>query len=177
MADPFSVTASAVSLADALWRTSKELYGFFSAVKDASKDVRSMLLELQQFEDILTSIKNNAYSFNNSAFVTDDGLSASGLLTNLQYCSAEFKVLKDIVEDSRRNHGQGSVKKFASKFKWVFDEKKIAQCCQRLEKVKLLLNTVLSLAGRKDNEAVHPCKVICSNDWLQAKRYHHTRPA
>ncbi|MCJ1246656.1 hypothetical protein MMC30_003865 [Trapelia coarctata] len=171
MADPLSVAASVagiVSLADVLWRTSRDLYGFFSAVKDASKNVQSMLLELQQFEGILTSIKNNTFSFNGSQFVTNDGLSGSGLLTNLKYCSAEFKVLKDIVEDSRRNQGQGPVKKLASQVKWVFDEKKIAQCCQRLEKVKLLLNTVLSLAGREDNKESLLCKLKSTQDVIQA---------
>jgi len=153
MADPLSVTASVagiVSLADVLLRTGKEVYAFFSAVKEASKNVQSMLAELQQFDGILISIKKNADSFNNSLFATDDGHSALGLLTNLQYCEAEFKVLKDLVAESKRNQGLGLVEKLASKVQWVFDEKKIAQCCQRLEKVKLLLNTVLSLSGRND---------------------------
>lgn len=119
-------------------------------MKEASKNVQSMLAELQQFDGILISIKKNADSFNNSLFATDDGHSALGLLTNLQYCEAEFKVLKDLAAESKRNQGLGLVKRFASKVQWVFDEKKIAQCCQRLEKVKLLLNTVLSLSGRND---------------------------
>jgi hypothetical protein len=163
MADPFSMTAGVVSLADVVWRTSKELYAFFSAVKDASKDVQSMVIELQQFNDILTSIKAYADSFNSSAFATNDGLSASGLLANLQYCSGEFKVLKGIVEESRRCQGQGPVKKFASKVKWVFDEKKIAQSQRRLKMVKDSLNTVLSLAGRNENGAVPPHKIMRSN--------------
>ncbi|MCJ1251270.1 hypothetical protein MMC30_008501 [Trapelia coarctata] len=95
MADPLSVTASVagiVSLADILLRTGKEVYAFFSAVKEASKNIQSMLVELQQFDGILISIKKNADSFNNSLFTTDDGHSASGLLTDLQYCEAEFKI-------------------------------------------------------------------------------------
>lgn len=153
MADPLSVTASAasvVSLADILLRTGKEVYTFFRAVKNASKDVQSIIFELQQYEGTLMSIKKYVDSFNNSLFATNDRLSASGLLTNLQHCEAEFRVLKDIVEDSRRKRELGSIHKFASKVKWVFDEKKIAQCCQKLENVKSLLNTELSLAGRKD---------------------------
>lgn len=163
MADPFSVTAGVVSLADVVWRTSKELYAFFAAVNDASKDVQSMLLELQHFDGILTSIKNNADSFNSSACATDDGLSASGLLANLRYCLGEFEVLKDMVEESKRNQGQGSVKKLASKIKWVFDEKKIVRSCKRLGNVKVLLTTVLSLAGREDSGVVRPYDMTRAN--------------
>ena len=169
MGDPFTVTAGVVSLADVLWRTSKELYGFFSDVKNASKNVQSMRLELQQLEGILLSIHKHAESYDKSLYSTEDGLSASGLLTNLQYCEAEFKGLNDIVEESRRNQGLGPVDRLASKFKWVLDEKKVTRCCQRLEKVKLLLNTVLSLDGRKDTVLLLRHGISRSNIILQTK--------
>ena len=83
-------------------------------------------------------------------------------------------MLKDIVDDSRRNQGQGPVKKAVGKVKWVLDEKKIAQSCKKLETVKHSLNTVLSLVGRKVNGPFLPYKAVHSNDRLQAKRYCYT---
>ena len=160
MADPLSAAASVagiISLADVLLRTTKELYTFFAAVKDASKNAGSILQELGQFDNILLSVKTNVDSYNSSPFSTNDGLSASVLLNHLKNCSAEFDVLKNIVEESKRKQGLGPLQKYTSKVKWVFDEKKIAQSCQRLEKEKLLLNTALSLAGRKDYSS--PLKV------------------
>jgi len=166
MADPLSVTASVagiVSLADVLWRTSKELYEFFSAVRNAPKDVQSMLLELQHFDGILTSINSHAESYAKSSFCTEDGLSVFGLWTALKDCEKEFKNLWEIVEKSRPHQGLGPVEKLVSKFKWVFDEKKIAQSQRRLKTVKDSLNTVLSLAGRKENGAVPPHNIKRSN--------------
>ncbi len=105
MADPFSVTAGAVSLADVLWRTSKELCAFFSALKNASKNVQSVWRELQDLEGILLSINNHAESYDKSLFSTEDGLSASGLWTALKQCEKEFKILRAIVDKSSGKAG------------------------------------------------------------------------
>lgn len=76
----------------------------------------------------------------------------SGLLLNLTYCKTEFNLLQVLVAESRRKQGLRRVKNFASKVQWVYDEKKIARFCQRLEMVGFLFNIVLSLNGRKDNQ-------------------------
>lgn len=163
MADPLSVTAGAVSLADVVWRTSKELCAFFSALKNASKNVQSMWQELRDLEGILHSINNHAESYDKSLFSTEDGLSASGLWTALKQCEKEFKILRAIVDKSRPDQGFGPVEKLVSRVTWVFDEKKIAQSRRGLETVKDSLNMVLSLTGRKDIGAVFPYRTMCAN--------------
>jgi len=65
MADTLSTVANAaaiVGLADVSFRAVKELYVFFSAVKGASKEVKSLQNELQDINTILRFLSDNGGS-------------------------------------------------------------------------------------------------------------------
>lgn len=65
MADTLSAVANAaaiVGLADVSFRAAKEPYAFFSAVKGASKEVKSLLNELQDINTILRLLSDNGGS-------------------------------------------------------------------------------------------------------------------
>lgn len=65
MANTLSTVANAaaiVGLADVSFRAAKELYVFFSAVKGASKEVKSLQNELQDINTILRLLSDNGGS-------------------------------------------------------------------------------------------------------------------
>ena len=151
MAEPLSLVANVagvVGLADVVCRLSRELYTFFTALKDASHDVQNMLQELEQLEAIILNIQNNAREYRNSLFATDDGLDLSGVSRALQGCQDEFTQLQAMVEKSGLNKVSGTAKGLANKVSWVLEEKKISKSCQRLERLKLLLTAALTTSGR-----------------------------
>jgi hypothetical protein len=62
MADPLSTVANAaaiVGLVDVSFQAAKELYVFFSAVKGASKEEKSLQNELQDINTILRLLSGN----------------------------------------------------------------------------------------------------------------------
>jgi Fungal N-terminal domain of STAND proteins len=65
MADPLSAVANAaaiVGLVDVSFRAAKKLYVSFSAVKGASKEVKSLQNELQDINTILRLLSDNGGS-------------------------------------------------------------------------------------------------------------------
>jgi hypothetical protein len=65
MADTLSTVANAAAIvgrADVSFRAAKELYVFFSAVKGASKEVKSLQNELQDINTILRLLSENGGS-------------------------------------------------------------------------------------------------------------------
>ena len=151
MADSVStiVNLSAIlGLADVLCRAGKELFIFFTAIKDASKDIRNVAEELQQFIALLASVKTAVEQREASALAKDDELSWSGVIKALKGCQIELSELSLFVAKSRPNQQFGKAMNFVHKVKWVLDEKKLIQSCQRLERRKLTLITALTVIGR-----------------------------
>ena len=136
-----------VGLADVTCRIGKELYVFFNAIEHAPHDIQNMLKELQQLDTIISSIHTLAENNNKPPFSTDDQLSFSAILQALHDCKSEFESLRDLVEKFKPNQQLGAKKHLANKVKWILEEKKITKSCQKLERLKLSLTTVLTSVG------------------------------
>ena len=147
MVDALSSLAAVAGLADVTCRLGKELYGFFSAIKHASQDIQNMLKELQQLEAIISSIQTLAENYGNSPWATDDNLFVSGIHQTILHCKDEFETLRERVGRLRLDQHSGTAKNLTSKVKWILDDKKTVQSCQKLERIKLSLTTLLTSAG------------------------------
>ncbi|KAK3170287.1 hypothetical protein OEA41_009674 [Lepraria neglecta] len=95
MANPPSVAANAaalVGIADIALRASKELYSFFSTIKDAPKDIILSTTELQAVSHVLSEIRIFSTEFGDSPFTTKDRLSLKALLSTLRACEKNNKL-------------------------------------------------------------------------------------
>ena len=91
-------------------RLSRELYTFFTSLKDAPNDVQSMLKELEQVKMISQNIQSNAREYMNSPFTTDDGLCISRISYVLQDYQDELTKLQAVVEASKLKKLSGAAK-------------------------------------------------------------------
>ncbi|MCJ1382294.1 hypothetical protein MMC17_005407 [Xylographa soralifera] len=152
MADPVSTVANVsamLSLVDVVCRAGKELFMFFTAIKDASKDIRKVAEELQQFVALLTIVQATVEQRETSNFTNGSEPSLSAIVEALKGCQSELIELSLFVDKLRPNLQHGKAIKLASKVRWVMDEKRVIQSCQRLERRKLTLITALSVIGMK----------------------------
>jgi hypothetical protein len=131
-----------------LIRTSKELYTFFADLKDASQSVRLLLIELEQLGSILASIQQYANDHESSSFAVHDGLAIPEVTGTLEACRGEFERLQTFAKAANVLPEDGKVKRMAKKLKWVFNDAKLSNSRENLERLKSSLTLALSAVGR-----------------------------
>lgn len=97
MADPVSTASSIagfVELADVALRASRELYVFFSALRDSTREIRLLSTELKDVSDILSEVRTFACDHDISPFRARDRLKIEGLLDTLQACEKDVAKIK-----------------------------------------------------------------------------------
>ena len=70
MPDPISI----IGLADTAFGLGCKIYAFFSAMKDAPKEIRAFTEELRVFNAVLEEVKGYIKAFTVSSFATEDAL-------------------------------------------------------------------------------------------------------
>lgn len=97
MADPVSTASSIagfVELADVALRASRELYVFFSALRNSTRKIRLLSTELKDVSDILSEVRTFACDHDISPFRARDRLKIEGLLDTLQACEKYVAKMK-----------------------------------------------------------------------------------
>jgi hypothetical protein len=148
--DPFSAAANAaafVGLADLACRGARELYVFISALKSATAEIRKLGRELQDLEQIISSLRRYCADFVSAASAPADTAVLSSLVSCMKTCDEELCSLKQLLHSKAAP--RDAMHRFGIKVKWVFDEDKIAKSSLRLDRTKLSLNTALAMLGRR----------------------------
>jgi hypothetical protein len=154
MPDPLTViggVAGVVQLTDVVGRLSKELYGFFGAISDASdelKRLRSSLEDLEATMALLTRYgKHISADEALQSSATDSGTDAgidltmkSAITTVLTSLRRELDELKSKLPKSRR-------KGIGIRLKWVLDKQRTMEFVSTIERHKSTLQIAMSEIG------------------------------
>lgn len=151
MTEPLSALSGAATvfgLADILARTAKSLYVIFGELKDASKNVKLLVLELQELENLLGNVQQHVDSYSGSPFVIDDNLALPEITQALNACLFELNTLRGRVDAMDIKATDGKVKCMAKKLKWVFEEGNVTLPLRNIKRLKSHLMIALSTSGR-----------------------------
>jgi len=163
MADPITIlgaASSAVQLADAALRLSREAYGFLCDIKDAKKDIVALrdserlpftswasidtFTALRATDSNLRSLRNyiDEFAKSKNATVEFEVLPVT-IMVAIQTFQDDLGFLKDILPADLTPN-------LATKVRWVFDKKKIKDATRRLDRCKLDVIQATNLVGLYD---------------------------
>lgn len=128
MAEPVSIAASAagfVGLVDVALRASKEVYTFFSALGDATREIKLLSAELKDISDILAEVHAFTSDYALSSFAANGGPKLESLLNTLRKMQDEVSNLSKAVKPMEPNASRTKVKTMANHFQWVFLKNKL----------------------------------------------------
>lgn len=141
--------AGIVGLADVALRLSKEVYVFFSAIADASEQIRRMITEVESTNRLLIDVRNLSDEHQKSLYATRDNLGLSELVKTLEICQKEAQELDRLVKSMESTQSTNKVKRLANRFQWVAHEASLKRLCQDLNRHKASLTMALSISGRR----------------------------
>ena len=153
MGEPLSIISSAagiIGLVDVALRGGKELYDFFSALKDAPQNVKSLSTELKHLNDILSEIQSFSSEYCQSEFVVRDGLTLKGHLMALMHTQDHVAILSNTIKPMEPDASQGKIKQLKHQLQWALMKDQVERLCQDLGRHKLTLLATLSLCGRRN---------------------------
>ena len=94
MADPFAI----IGLVDTVFGLGCNIYAFFSSLKDAPKEIRNFVEELEVFKSVLEEVRKYVKAFTVSSFVTEDALTLDIVEIALKQCEFEFQDIHDAIK-------------------------------------------------------------------------------
>ncbi len=145
-----SVAANVASLADILHRASIATYERFRALKDAPDNIRSLLVELQLFTQIIGDIYVFADEFKRSPFALQDNQDLTALSSVLDQCQIEVTHLQSLAQAAASSPADGWLTKGKNRLSWVLDAQKVEDARRQFDRHRCALKTALSLVGRCD---------------------------
>jgi hypothetical protein len=148
MAEALSIAASAVQFADLACRVARELYAFFSALKDASDELCRLNQTIKELAGILLDVQKLAEIYKTSALLLGNENAFDTLNEDLKSCTGDLRLLQKIVPGSAKTSDKSFIRQLQKRFKPVFKEKEITKISQRLDSHKASLSNALSVIGR-----------------------------
>jgi hypothetical protein len=155
MPDPLTVlggVAGVVQLADVVGRLSKELYGFFWAISDASDELKKLRSALEDLEATIALLTRHGYHISAADEArepsavdsgTDSGIDLtmnSAITTVLTSLQRELDEVKSNLPKSRR-------KGLGIRLKWVLDKQRTMEIVFSIERHKSTLQLAMSGIG------------------------------
>lgn len=145
MADPLTAlgaVAGAAQLADLACRLSVELFGFFRALKDASKERNGYEETMRGLESATRCIQQYVAEHGSSITAQQEFEVLPAVVSNLSGITTKLKALQTITSslNMMTPSRSPSIKVLGRKVSWVYHKKSIAALMESLEKDKSNLN-------------------------------------
>jgi hypothetical protein len=147
----FSTVANAfatIGLADTVFRNGKHLYELYERCQGASKVIPQLLNELKAVTSIIAHTTIFLHGFESSPFALEDGQTLPQIQSILTLCGQEFEFLRGAITANQNCRGDGWLVQLKKSFTWALEDQKVAQSCQRLQRLSTSLTTALSVTGR-----------------------------
>lgn len=147
---PLSVAANAfaiVGLADVIFRSGKQLYDIYSRTRNAPTCVAQLLEEIRASTSVIAHVRIFVEEFKTSPFAVDDGHSLPQIKTILTLIGHEFEILAQLIMHAQGSASDGWLGQFAKNLRWAMGDQRIAQSCQRLQRLTISMNAALSVTG------------------------------
>ncbi|KAF2816868.1 uncharacterized protein BDZ99DRAFT_469952 [Mytilinidion resinicola] len=149
MADPFAI----IGLVDTAFGLGCKIYAFFSALKDAPKEIHRFHEELGVFNAVLEDVKQYVKVFTGSSFATEDGIKLKIIEMTLKQCEAEFRDIYDAIKTQDEKLSLSTLKKLGSSSSWVFDCDERERSTKRLSRARESLTIAFSSVNRSRESA------------------------
>lgn len=140
MPDPISI----ISLVDTAFGLGSKIYTFFSAMKDAPKEIHSFAEELGIFNAVLEEVRKYIKAFTRSSFALEDALTLEIVEITLKQTETEFQDIYDAIKKQDGKLSYSILKKLGSSSAWVFDRDEREKSTQRITRARANLETALS---------------------------------
>ncbi|RDW73400.1 hypothetical protein BP6252_07307 [Coleophoma cylindrospora] len=152
MADPLSVTASAIAVAGLAFASSRALYDFISAIRDAPQAFQDLNQYVAALSQVLNTLKTDLDG-RGGRLSESQVACLQAVKPTLEGCDVACKEFKTKIEELTA-HSQGGKRSFKTSIKLSFQNKNIADFRMRLvawkESLALALDVVL-LTSMSDN--------------------------
>jgi hypothetical protein len=144
MPDPFAI----IGLVDTAFGLGCNIYAFFSALKDAPKEINSFVEELGVCNSVLEEVRKYVKAFAASSFATGDALTLEIVEITLKQCESEFRDIHDAIKTQEEKLSLSTLRKLGSSASWVFDSDERDKSTQRLSRARAALEMALSSINR-----------------------------
>ena len=139
MPDPISI----IGLADTAFGLGCKIYAFFSAMKDAPKEIRAFTEELRVFNAVLEEVKGYIKAFTVSSFATEDALTLEIVEITLKQSETEFQDIYNAIKAQDEKLSYSILTKLGSSSAWVFNSGERDKSTQRISRARANLETAL----------------------------------
>ena len=148
MADPFSIFAAAISLADVVFERCRSVYQSLAELREISEQVKHLAGSMQLWSKISQRVKNLAQRYESSPFaMADAGLSADTLCDALHLAQTACYTIDILVKDYKAARARSKIK-LVKDIKWMLDAKKLQAAQARLDQAQQSLLVALSTLGK-----------------------------
>lgn len=144
MGDPVAI----ISLVDVVFRWGSKIYDFFSALDNASAEIKSFVQELETFNAVLREVKEYINVFNTSTLAPPDDVNLDIVGVTLEQCNVEFRDIYDTIKDKNPHQYHSIFRKFKDSSSWVFDADERERSTQRLSRARETLALAMSTISR-----------------------------
>jgi hypothetical protein len=142
-----SATASALQLSQAICKAAKQLYSFFCAIKNSSKEIEDLRNALKNMEDVADYIQSFVTTLQSQNREHAEQEMLLDLVANLTRCRQELTLLQGMVDEATRRSNKGGKSKLAARISWVLEAEKIQGSMRRLNGHNMSLITALTAAN------------------------------
>lgn len=140
---------SVVGLADIVFRLGVNTADLYSRYRDASKDIASLVDEIQAFVETVTQIRLYLDEYRQSPYTQTDGQTPPPQLSKtLSDCETELLNLKRFAVENGSRPDDGLAVQMMKRFRWTSQQVQVLKSRERIGHLNMILQTNLVHVGR-----------------------------
>lgn len=140
---------SVVGLADVVFRLGVNTADLYSRYRNASKDISSLVDELQAFVETVAQIRLYLDEYLQSPYTQADGQSLPlQLFKTLSDCETELQNLKQFAGENESRPDDGMAIQMMKRWRWASQQVHVLKSRERIRHLNMNIQTILVLIGR-----------------------------
>lgn len=138
--------SAVVQIADVIVRLGMETAGIYSRFRNTSNDISCLLDKIKLLVIAVGHIRAFKNEHDQSLYAQGDSASLMlHLEVILRACERELVTLRQFASSKKVETTDGWAKQLAKSLTWMVQDQRVSKSCQRIESLKMSLNSVLSL--------------------------------
>lgn len=140
---------SVVGLADIVFRLGINTADLCSRYRNASKDISSLVDELQAFVETVTQIRLYLDEYRQSPYTQEDGQTPpQELFKTLSDCKTELQELKRFAVENESRPDDGMAVQMMKRWRWTSQQVRVSKSREKIKYLNINLQTNLMYMGR-----------------------------
>lgn len=148
--EAFSTAANAFSvigLADVVFRLGVDTASLYSRYRNASKDIASLVDEIQAFVEIIAQIRVYLDEYRQSPYAQSDGQSLLPQLSKiLSDCEKELRYIQQLANKHKREPNDGLAMQMMKSWRWTL-QNDVSKSGKRIRHLNMNLQNIFLLIG------------------------------